>query len=72
MFEGHIRLSNAYLKAGIVGFTATRWKNQQVVPAGGDMEYLDIYNNQSVLELMKIDTLIIFDALHAIYKGKGL
>ncbi len=66
-------LPRQHLKAGIVGFTATRWKNkQQVISTDGDMEYLDIYNNQSVLELMKVDTLIIFDALRAIYKGKGL
>ena len=61
------------LKAGIVGFTATRWKNgQKVIPDEADMEYLNIYNSESILGLLKVDILIIFTALRAICKGKGL
>lgn len=61
------------LKTGIVGFTATRLKNgQNFVSTESDMEYLDIYNNKTILGLLKVDTLIIFAALRAICKGKGL
>jgi lipopolysaccharide/colanic/teichoic acid biosynthesis glycosyltransferase len=61
------------MKAGIVGFSATRWKNgKKVVPKEADMEYLNIYNNDSILELLKVDILILFAALRAIGKGKGL
>lgn len=61
------------LKAGIVGFAATRWKNgQKVVPDEADMEYLNIYNSESILGLLKVDILIMFTALRAICKGKGL
>jgi len=61
------------LKAGIVGFTATRWKNEQkVVAAEADMEYLNIYNSESISGLLKVDILILFSALRAIRKGKGL
>jgi len=61
------------LKAGIVGFVATRWKNgQKVDPDEADMEYLNIYNSESILGLLKVDILIMFTALRAICKGKGL
>jgi lipopolysaccharide/colanic/teichoic acid biosynthesis glycosyltransferase len=61
------------MKAGIVGFSATRWKNgQKVIPKEADMEYLNIYKNDSILELLKVDILILFAALRAICKGKGL
>ena len=61
------------LKAGIVGFTATRWKDgQKVNPDEADMEYLDIYNNESILGLLKVNILIMFTSLRAICKGKGL
>ena len=61
------------LKTGIVGFTATRFKNgQKFVSHDSDVEYFDIYNSESILGLLKVDTLIIFAALRAICKGKGL
>lgn len=61
------------LKAGIVGFTATRWKNEQKVdPTEADLEYLEIYKNESILELLKVDIQIIIAALRAICKGRGL
>lgn len=61
------------LKTGIVGFTATRLKNgQKFVSTESDMEYLDLYNNESILGLLKVDIQIMFAALRAICKGKGL
>ena len=61
------------LKAGIVGFAATRWKDgQKVNPDEADMGYLDIYNSESTLGLLKVNILIMFTSLRAICKGKGL
>ena len=72
-YEQNTYLPRQNQKAGIVGFTATRWKNdQKVVPTEADMEYLDKYNSESISGLLKVDILIIFVALRAICKGKGL
>lgn len=72
-FEQNTHPSRTSLKAGIVGFTATRWKNEQkVVPAEADLEYLDLYESESVFGLLKVDASIIFAAIRAIRKGKGL
>lgn len=60
-------------KAGLVGFTATRWKNAEPVDAKqADMEYLTLYRNATAVELMKIDIKILFDAMRTVAKGKGL
>jgi len=72
-FEQNSHPSRMNLKAGIVGFTATRWKNEQkVVPAEADLEYLELYESESVYGLLKIDASIIVAAIRAIRKGKGL
>lgn len=72
-FEENTYLPRQKLKAGIVGLTATRWKNEKrVVPIEAELEYLSLYNGESILGLLKVDSLIIFAALRAIRKGKGL
>jgi len=72
-YKENTHLPRQNLKAGIVGFTATRWKDGQKVNLDkADMEYLDIYNSGSILGLLKVDILIMFTSLRAICKGKGL
>ena len=72
-FESNSLPPRQQQKSGLVGFTATRWKNgKKVKPAEADMEYLLAYQNSSVLGLMMTDSMIIIDAIKAVFKGKGL
>lgn len=72
-FESNSLPPRQLLKAGLVGFTATRWKNgEHVIPREADMEYLDVYQGSSALGLVLTDIGVIYDAVRAVIKGKGL
>lgn len=72
-FKNSLTAPRRKQKAGLVGFTATRFKNGKSVNAlETDMEYLNLYNNSKVTELIKTDIGILYDAIRAVIKAKGL
>jgi lipopolysaccharide/colanic/teichoic acid biosynthesis glycosyltransferase len=61
------------LKTGYFCFPANLWKNENSSSLGfhSDEDYLDLYQNSSTLELLKLDVCIILDGVKAVIKGKG-
>lgn len=67
------RLPHQRLKTGYFSFPANLWKGEEPTSLGfcSDEEYLDLYLNSSPLELLRLDSSIIWDGVKAILKGRG-
>jgi undecaprenyl phosphate N,N'-diacetylbacillosamine 1-phosphate transferase len=61
------------LKAGLVGFAANRVKNEgdTISKQKTDKEYLELYQNSSSFEILKVDLIVMLDGFRAVLKAKG-
>jgi len=61
------------LKTGIFCFPANQWKNEgdTFLKHSTDEQYLKLYRESSVWEMIKLDLWIMVDGFRAILKAKG-
>lgn len=61
------------LKAGLVGFAANKSKNEgdTISRLETDEEYLEIYQNSTAFQLLKVDLVVVLDGFRAVLKAKG-
>ena len=62
-----------FLKAGLVGFATNKAKNEgdTISKQKTDKEYLELYQNSSSFEILKVDLIVILDGFRAVLKAKG-